>query len=216
MKLKFFLIDQLVIGFLNEDRDSTIRLSERIEQNCMVWLSKEDSEDVTQEVLSAIWRNGNRIRFDLNPGSYATKINKNKIIDKLREPEREDIGYKGQVKMDQDSPDSDADGSMTKDSGKDIERIESKDLSQARIIEHNELCRLIDKIGNNAPTKALRNGWIALKYLINEHSYFYIAVKMGVPETSIKTWINRFRKYLREELEKYGWDRIELNKAMGF
>lgn len=210
MMLKYFLKGQLVIGFLNGDQDSTVKFFELIKENCMVYLSEEDSEDVTQEVLSEIWGKKDRILDHPCPGAYATRINKGKLIDELRKQ-----GRRPKV-VSPASPGSDIDGSVTDDSSKIGSEIRSNDRSPIDILEHNELYKLVEEIGETAKTETLKNGWIALKCVITGSSYSDIAKVKGVPESTIKSWISRFRDYLRSELLKYGWDRIELNKAMGF
>lgn len=205
-RLNFFLTDDLVLGMLNEDQKKTRELSHIIEKNCMVYLSEHDSKDVAQDVQLEIFKKKEIIQNCPFPGAYATKINKGKLIDMLRKLDRESkvicpasLGFG-------------ADSLMTDDSSE----ISSNDRTQADILEHNNLYKLIEKIGKTARIASLRKGWIALKYSINGFSYSDIAKKMGVNESTVKSWIHRFRVYLRSELLKYGWDRIELNKAMGF
>ncbi|MGQ9609683.1 MAG: RNA polymerase sigma factor [bacterium] len=211
MKLRYFLEDQLVIGFLNGDRDNTIKLFKQIKKNCMVYLSEEDSEDVAQEVLIGIQKKKDKILDpSSHPGAYATDINRGKLSDELRKRGRR------REEVNPAFSDSEIDGSVTDESSEIGFEIRSNDPSPIDILEHNELFKLIKKIGKTAETEALKKGWKALKYVIIGFSYSTIAEIMGVPESTIKSWINRFREYLRRELLKYGWDRHELNKAMGF
>ena len=46
--------------------------------------SKEDTEDILQEILIRIWENREKLPEIESPASYLTKIAKNKILDKVR------------------------------------------------------------------------------------------------------------------------------------
>lgn len=205
MRLKYFLTDVLVKGVFNRDTNSIKKLINTIRRNCMVCLSIQDAEDVAHEVFADIWKNRSNPKMQNHPGSYATSINRGKIIDAWRK-----MGNVSKVMV------SDSEQSPEGDSSGISDGIGSCDPIQADLLEYNELFGKIIEIGNTADTEALRNGYTALNYLIDGLSYSEIAEIMGKPESTVKSWVSRYRDYLCSKLEKYGWDYEDLKKAMGF
>lgn len=230
MRVKYFLRDAQVIGFLNDDPECFKKLTEWVLENCRICLEgciSEGYKDVAQKVLIAIWNNRDNPRLQKRPGSYATTINRRKIIDALRKATgaKEILATEGNLIDNRVSSDSTSLENM-------IEEEEIKNLKE-------QLKKFLDTYlmsDDSSMSDALKDGRIALIYQLRDRASL-IAEVMDVPEENVKNWVSRFtqkyqemehvpkgtvkaqisryRVHLRKELNKQDWDSSKL-KSIGF
>ena len=77
LRLRFYLTESLVRDMLKGDKHATMDLLSKIRENCIMYLSREDAEDVAQEILLAMYNSG------VASGRYASTICQDKIINSL-------------------------------------------------------------------------------------------------------------------------------------
>jgi RNA polymerase sigma factor (sigma-70 family) len=214
--------DSLVIGMLNGDQKSAEDLHEVIFGNCLWHLKHqwqipieyaEDAAEETklaiweqQEFLLELWKKRNDPETKSRPGQYATSINRNKIVDALREWKRARRG----TELSPDESENEMDDARFFEQS--INLIQNEELNDRRRL-WVDICEI-----GNAASGAFRNGWIAL---LSNHfgglSYAEIAEIMGARESTVKSWARRFRKlYLPQELKRRGWTSTAIREARGF
>jgi len=234
MRLRYFLRDTQVLGFLNNDHECEKRLTEWILENCRICLEgciSEGYKDVAQKVLIAIWNYRDNPKLQARPGSCATTINRRKIIDALRKVEgaKETLAPKENLIDNQVSSDSTPLENMLEE-----EEIRNQ-REQLKKFLHTHLMS-----DNSSMSDALKDGKIALIYQLRDKTSIIaeIADIMDVPEENVRNWVSRFtqkyqemeqgvpkgtikcqvsryRVHLRDELNKQDRDSSKL-KSIGF
>jgi RNA polymerase sigma factor (sigma-70 family) len=206
---------------LSGDQESAKDLHEVVSGNCLRYLKHqwhipiqyaEDAAEETElaicergEFLLKLWEKRNDPETKLRPGQYATSINRNKIVDALREWMKVRCG----MELSPDGSVNETEDAKLFEQKIDLIQNEERD-EQRRLL--TEVC----EIGDAAPG-ALRNGWMAI---LSNHfggfSYAEIAEIMGVKESTVKSWVLRFRKYLPQELKRRGRTSKAIHEARGF
>jgi len=213
--LKYFLIDDLVIGFCNGDPKSTEMLAgveslSRLEmgisknpgmifENCRICLERYISDgykQVAQEVLIAIWNQRDNPKMKDHPGSFATTINERKIIDALRKinksKETLDSDISSHSDEGSDASDSWIDNQVFSETTKLDDMIEEEQTSSKKELAK----KVLDKLFGSDDVylkDTHKNGKILLAYQLQEKlSIDEFAEMMDVPEETIKNWISEF------------------------
>jgi len=193
-------------------------LRKKVYKNCWHFLSnlkgcsKEDAEDLAQEVFYAIKKAG------ILSGSYATKINKNMIIDFWKHYNRQRQLITGIPIYSELDESSDEDMRIASESetypAVQLDRLIQGELQDGQ----EEQMRRIEEIGSSLPPDSpLGKGWQALQYLIYEGlSYKEIAEKMGANENTVKAWVSRCVKHLREQVMDGSYPVVELKETAMF
>jgi len=227
MRLKHYLTDSQVIGFLDGNPKCERQLTEWILENCRICLEdciSERYKDVAQEISIAILNCRDNPKMQARPGSYATTINRHKIIDVLRGESR----AKETLAHDEDLFDN-----RVSSNSDPLERMIKKEETRNRKRLLKTVLDIIFMSDDSSMSDTLKNGRIALTYqlrdvfgsidnlekdLRNRVSEFirkYEEMERGFSRGTIKSWVSRYRVYLRVELNKHGWGSLEL-KTLGF
>jgi DNA-directed RNA polymerase specialized sigma24 family protein len=208
------IITALIVSMLEGDEHAASVLGDLIYRECWArfsrwaYLSREDAEDVSQEVLLAICKSG------VASGSYASNICRNKIVDARHEGTRESQ-RRANVSSDEDTEQARENAicpPVQLEYMIEQETLKRKDRIQQKVLDD------IQEIGDSLPAGTLRKQWQALSYQLDGLTLKQIRVKMGANSVgTVKCWISRYRRvYLEPQLLKRGWSLEDLRLAMGY
>ena len=138
--------------------------------------TQEDAEDLTQEVLLKIWENMDSLRFGLTK-SWVSKVTRNLCIDWLRRR-----GARPETPISFESEDREFEVSAP---------LEESD------VEREELKKNIEVAITKLPEK-LRS--VIILREIEDLKYEEISEVLNIPINSVKSYIHRGRRLLREQL----------------
>ena len=138
-----------------------------------------DREDLCQDVFIKVYKNLSGFRFDSKLSTWIARIAYNRCINFL---EKKKVA-------------------LYDDLGEDDKQYELKDTDSDRpdqIIENADLKQLL---AQEIDTLPIQYRTIITLYHLDEMSYTEIADIMGLPEGTVKSYLFRARKQLREKLE---------------
>jgi RNA polymerase sigma factor (sigma-70 family) len=192
-------------------------LYEKVYKNCWNFLSRlegcsiEDAEDLAQEVLYSIYKAG------ILSGSYATKINRNKIADFRKQYNRQRRLMSGIPIYSEHDESSDEDVRIASENEISL-AVQLDQMIQRELQERQEeLTRKIEEIGNSLPEGAIKMGWQALCYQVYEGlSYSEIAEKMGANENTVKSWVKRCKEYITKQVMTDSYPIFQLKEISMF
>ncbi len=137
--------------------------------------TREDAEDVTQEVFIKLWQHWRKIDHD-KIGGWLMRVAHNAVIDKVRKGKNGDANIDGFAEVDEQG--------QIEDPGAELDREEFKRLLQLAIHDLDEPFRSI---------VILRD--------IQGASYADIEECLGMSDSQVKVYLHRGRRKLRENSE---------------
>ena len=149
-------------------KDKVFRLAKRL------LVSKEEAEDVTQEILIKLWRNKQKIQDYKNVEAFSMTMTKNFCLDRLKSKQAQNLKIVHS-------------------------NYQDHNVSLQKQIELNDSVDWVSKIMEELPEQ--QKIIIQLRD-IEQYEYSEISKMLDINETAIRVTLSRARKTLREKLTK--------------
>jgi RNA polymerase sigma-70 factor (ECF subfamily) len=183
------LINTILSGNLNAFKD-LIEMYQKLVIHVVFRLisRQEDREEICQEVFIKVYQNLSGFKFQSKLSTWIGKIAYTTTINYLR---KEKIQISGEIKNAKDNSESEDEYINP------INSIHSDDPSPVEIIEKQDMTALINKKIEQLPAPYHT---IITLYHLEQMSYQEIAEIMELPEGTVKSYLFRGRKKLKESL----------------
>lgn len=185
------LINKILNGNLIAFRDLVEKYQKLVVHVVFRLVSRsEDREEICQEVFIKVYQNLSGFRFQSKLSTWIGKIAYTTTINYLR---KEKIYLQGELKNNSDNNEHEDEYANP------VDLIQSEDPSPVELIERQDMSKFIHKKIDQLPAPYQT---IITLYHLEQMSYQEIAEIMSLPEGTVKSYLFRGRKKLKESFIK--------------
>jgi len=191
LKTERALINTILDGNLNAFRDLVETYQKLVVHIVFRLISRQEHmEEICQEVFIKVFQNLSGFKFQSKLSTWIGKIAYTTTINYLR---KEKIHGSAEIKK------SSNNNNMEDNYNAPLDSIHSDDLNPVETLERQDISKLIHKNIEQLPTPYQT---IITLYHLEQMSYQEIAEIMDLPEGTVKSYLFRGRKKLKESLVK--------------